>query len=78
MPSLVSRTCLFSGEGAKLSTAFKGTSTSFSAETSPDTYAYEWVPSAQPSVGSNVGKAVTNAFYLINSLHDILYRYGFT
>ncbi|KAJ7176314.1 Fungalysin metallopeptidase-domain-containing protein [Mycena crocata] len=34
--------------------------------------------SQQPTVAVNVAAAIVNNFYIINSLHDILYRYGFT
>ncbi|KAH7101038.1 Fungalysin metallopeptidase-domain-containing protein [Auriculariales sp. MPI-PUGE-AT-0066] len=58
--------------------AYKGTSTNFTAESTTNTYDYDWVPASAPSVGANVPKAVANAFYLVNSVHDITYRYGFT
>ena len=32
----------------------------------------------QPNTQSNIQAAVTNAFFVINSLHDVTYRYGFT
>lgn len=38
----------------------------------------EYDDTLQPTVASNVNAAVTNAFFIINSLHDVTYRYGFT
>ena len=35
-------------------------------------------PTAAPSTADNVAAAVTNAFYIVNSVHDISYLYGFT
>ncbi|TEB17453.1 hypothetical protein FA13DRAFT_1804360 [Coprinellus micaceus] len=32
----------------------------------------------QPNTQANIQAAVTNAFFVINSLHDVTYRYGFT
>ncbi|KAF9008271.1 metallo proteinase 10 [Cyathus striatus] len=32
----------------------------------------------QPTSKSNVAAAVTNAFYVVNTMHDVAYRYGFT
>ncbi|KZV97396.1 putative extracellular elastinolytic metallo proteinase precursor [Exidia glandulosa HHB12029] len=34
--------------------------------------------SQDPTEGSNLDAARANAFYLVNRMHDILYRYGFT
>jgi extracellular elastinolytic metalloproteinase len=31
-----------------------------------------------PTTASNIDAAKTNAFYVINSMHDFAYRYGFT
>ncbi|KAM5541592.1 hypothetical protein V8D89_004782 [Ganoderma adspersum] len=35
-------------------------------------------PTADPTTANNVAAAVTNAFYIVNSVHDIAYLYGFT
>ncbi|KAI8897831.1 Fungalysin metallopeptidase-domain-containing protein [Globomyces pollinis-pini] len=35
-------------------------------------------PNADPGVAANQRAAVVNAFYLVNSIHDITYQYGFT
>ncbi|KAH9030754.1 Fungalysin metallopeptidase-domain-containing protein [Lactarius pseudohatsudake] len=31
-----------------------------------------------PTVAANVAAAVVNAFYIVNTVHDVTYRYGFT
>ncbi|KAJ3559512.1 hypothetical protein NP233_g11246 [Leucocoprinus birnbaumii] len=41
-------------------------------------FIYHQDPTIQPTVQVNVDAARTNAFYLANSVHDIMYRYGFT
>ncbi|KAH8991254.1 Fungalysin metallopeptidase-domain-containing protein [Lactarius akahatsu] len=35
-------------------------------------------PAADPTFESNVGAAMTNAFYVVNVFHDFAYLYGFT
>ncbi|CAA7257402.1 unnamed protein product [Cyclocybe aegerita] len=35
-------------------------------------------PSAAPTTQANLDAARTNAFYLVNTIHDLTYRYGFT
>ncbi|GLI72429.1 hypothetical protein PoHVEF18_000605 [Penicillium ochrochloron] len=57
--------------------AFKGAQTNVAVETSPDTFAYNHDETESPATPQNVGVAITNAFYVVNSLHDILYIYGF-
>ncbi|EIM86164.1 metalloprotease [Stereum hirsutum FP-91666 SS1] len=41
-------------------------------------FAYVQDPSADPTTATNVNAAVTNAFYVVNTIHDISYLYGFT
>ncbi|KAF7301727.1 Extracellular metalloproteinase mep [Mycena indigotica] len=53
-------------------------STGTAAETSPGVYSYIQDPAQAPTVTANVKAAVVNNFYLVNSIHDIAYRYGFT
>ena len=38
----------------------------------------EYDDSLNPNNRNNIAAATTNAFYIINSLHDVTYRYGFT
>ncbi|KAI0058528.1 hypothetical protein BV25DRAFT_1829964 [Artomyces pyxidatus] len=60
--------------------AYKGatTATTKASSLSPLTFSYIQDPSQAPSVAVNVAAAVTNAFYVVNTIHDISYRYGFT
>jgi len=39
---------------------------------------YTYDTSSPPSTANNLDAARTNAFYIINSVHDLTYRYGFT
>lgn len=32
----------------------------------------------QPTTATNIDAARVNAFYVVNTMHDITYRYGFT
>ncbi|KAF7301728.1 Extracellular metalloproteinase mep [Mycena indigotica] len=53
-------------------------STGTAAETSAGVYSYIQNPAQAPTVTANVKAAIVNNFYLVNSIHDITYRYGFT
>ncbi|KAG8906517.1 hypothetical protein FRB99_006737 [Tulasnella sp. 403] len=39
---------------------------------------YPWSSTTDPSTTGNLNVARTNAFYVANSFHDLLYKYGFT
>ncbi|KAF8886764.1 Fungalysin metallopeptidase-domain-containing protein [Infundibulicybe gibba] len=54
--------------------------TSFVArETRPGlVFDYTFVDTLDPEFGKNVDAARTNAFYIMNAMHDIAYKYGFT
>lgn len=59
--------------------AFKGSQiTGVASETSPDTFAFNHDETESPSTPQNLGAATVQVFYIVNSLHDILYLYGFT
>ncbi|PPR05526.1 hypothetical protein CVT24_003269 [Panaeolus cyanescens] len=59
--------------------AFKSSQASTTAETSdPDNFIFVQNPNQQPTVQVNLDAARTNAFYLVNTIHDVTYRYGFT
>lgn len=58
--------------------AFKGSQAGVASETSPYVFAYSFNGTADPRVPQNVGAAIVNAFYVVNSIHDISYIYGFT
>ncbi|KAJ7153206.1 Fungalysin metallopeptidase-domain-containing protein [Mycena filopes] len=42
------------------------------------TFNYPWNPVAEPNTTANLNAALVNNFYVVNIMHDILYRYGFT
>ncbi|TFK32692.1 metallo proteinase 10 [Crucibulum laeve] len=42
------------------------------------TFDYTYDDTLAPTVQTNINAAVTNAFYIINTMHDFTYRYGFT
>ncbi|KAK7055769.1 extracellular metallo proteinase mep [Favolaschia claudopus] len=56
------------------------TSTSNTSPATGDGLVFEYVqnPSVAPTTTVNVNAARVNNFYLVNSIHDITYRYGFT
>jgi extracellular elastinolytic metalloproteinase len=48
-------------------------------ESSPTlNFDYRQDPNAEPTVQTNLDAARTNAFYTVNTVHDIAYKYGFT
>ncbi|KAI0042801.1 hypothetical protein FA95DRAFT_1499587 [Auriscalpium vulgare] len=48
------------------------------ASSSPLTFDYTQDAAQDPTVAANIHAAVTNAFYVVNTIHDFSYRYGFT
>ncbi|KAI5822705.1 hypothetical protein K523DRAFT_358185 [Schizophyllum commune Tattone D] len=60
--------------------AYKGsTSSGTTAQSSSgQVFNYSYDTSVAPTAGNNVKAATVNSFYIINSLHDISYIYGFT
>ncbi|KAF4616615.1 hypothetical protein D9613_008897 [Agrocybe pediades] len=59
--------------------AFKGTQSSVTSQSSSGlNFIYTQTPSAAPTTTDNINAARVNAFYLVNSIHDLTYRYGFT
>ncbi|KAJ7068336.1 Fungalysin metallopeptidase-domain-containing protein [Mycena amicta] len=52
--------------------------TGTAAETSDGVYEYIQNPAQEPTVTANVKAAIVNNYYLVNSIHDLTYRYGFT
>ncbi|OJT07219.1 Extracellular metalloproteinase 5, partial [Trametes pubescens] len=58
---------------------FKGAQTNTTTESSPVlNFIYRQDPTQDPIVPVNVDAARTNAFYIVNTVHDISYIYGFT
>ncbi|KAL0957837.1 hypothetical protein HGRIS_000022 [Hohenbuehelia grisea] len=59
--------------------AFKGTQTSVTSQSSANlNFVFTQDASAAPTTQSNLDAARTNAFFVVNTVHDIAYRYGFT
>ncbi|KAH6915888.1 metalloprotease [Coprinopsis sp. MPI-PUGE-AT-0042] len=52
--------------------------TGLTSQSETDLFDYPYNDTLAPSVASNVAAATTNAFYIINVIHDFTYRYGFT
>lgn len=48
------------------------------SQSAPGEFMYPWSPNDGATFPGNVNTATTAAFYIVNSVHDILYRYGFT
>ncbi|KAF9531235.1 metalloprotease [Crepidotus variabilis] len=48
------------------------------SQSGPDlAFVYDWNPNVSPQVNTNPYAAMVNAFFIVNTLHDVLYRYGF-
>ncbi|KAF9556787.1 hypothetical protein CPC08DRAFT_75227 [Agrocybe pediades] len=59
--------------------AFKGSQSSLTTQSSAtDNFVFTQNPSAAPTTQVNLDAARTNAFYVVNTIHDVTYRYGFT
>ncbi|VDC06722.1 unnamed protein product [Peniophora sp. CBMAI 1063] len=52
--------------------------TGVAKESSTGSFIYTANPAQAPTVTANVNAAIVNAFYVVNSIHDISYLYGFT
>jgi extracellular elastinolytic metalloproteinase len=46
--------------------------------TAPDEFIYPYTNGTDPFTESHQKAAIVNAFYIVNTIHDISYRYGFT
>ncbi|KAK0439144.1 Fungalysin metallopeptidase-domain-containing protein [Armillaria borealis] len=58
--------------------AYKGTQSATTSESSPDTFDYPYNLTIGPTEGGNLDAIRTNAFYIINKVHDFAYKYGWT
>lgn len=59
--------------------AFKSSQSSTTAQSSAGlNFSYTFNSAQAPTVAANLNAARTNAFYVINKVHDFTYRYGFT
>lgn len=58
---------------------FKGSTTSPISQSGANLdFEYVQVPSQAPTTTANANAACVNVFYVVNTIHDISYRYGFT
>ena len=67
-----------SGNNAIAFKTVSGSQVTTSQSASGLVFDYTAVASQQPTVAVNVNAARVNAFYIVNTVHDIAYRYGFT
>ncbi|KAI0075127.1 hypothetical protein K474DRAFT_1676603 [Panus rudis PR-1116 ss-1] len=59
--------------------SFKGSQTATTTESSAGlNFIFTQNPNQAPTVQANLDAARTNAFYIVNTIHDISYKYGFT
>ncbi|KAJ7182352.1 Fungalysin metallopeptidase-domain-containing protein [Mycena crocata] len=59
--------------------AFKGAQTATTAQSAAGlVFNYPQSATTAPTTTANVNAARVNAFYIVNSIHDLAYRYGFT
>ncbi|KAH8103011.1 Fungalysin metallopeptidase-domain-containing protein [Cristinia sonorae] len=59
--------------------SFKGKKRNTTSQSGRDLqFIYEQDPSLEPTAGKNIDAARVNAFYIVNTIHDISYKYGFT
>ncbi|KAJ3504677.1 hypothetical protein NLJ89_g7813 [Agrocybe chaxingu] len=59
--------------------AYRGAQTSLTSQSATGlVFNYPYTATAAPSTTANINAARTNAFYVINTVHDFTYRYGFT
>lgn len=59
--------------------AYKSSTTGTVSQSSSSLiFDYTYDTSSAPATTTNIAAAKVNAFYIINSVHDLAYRYGFT
>ncbi|KAI0321260.1 Fungalysin metallopeptidase-domain-containing protein [Amylostereum chailletii] len=58
--------------------AYIGSESGTTSESSTGKFVYTADDSQDPTTANNKAAATTNAFYIVNSIHDIAYLYGFT
>ncbi|KAI0033845.1 Fungalysin metallopeptidase-domain-containing protein [Vararia minispora EC-137] len=59
--------------------AFKSSQTTgVASQSSSGSFVFTQDPAQAPTVSANLNAAIVNAFYVVNSIHDISYLYGFT
>jgi extracellular elastinolytic metalloproteinase len=52
--------------------------TNTTPQSAPGIFNYTQDPTLSPGAGMNSDAARTNVFYIINTVHDVWYKYGFT
>ncbi|KAF8894987.1 Fungalysin metallopeptidase-domain-containing protein [Mucidula mucida] len=58
--------------------AYKSSQSATTSESSSGVFDYPYDTDVGPTDGKNVDAARVNAFYIINTVHDFLYKYGWT
>ncbi|KAH8825825.1 Fungalysin metallopeptidase-domain-containing protein [Flagelloscypha sp. PMI_526] len=58
--------------------AYIGSQSATTKASANGSFVFEWDEAAGPEAEVNQDLARTNAFYLVNTIHDYAYRYGFT
>ncbi|KAI0069746.1 hypothetical protein K474DRAFT_992389 [Panus rudis PR-1116 ss-1] len=58
--------------------SYKSTTSNTSPQSSSGQFIYTQNPSQAPTTSANLNAARVNAFYIVNTVHDISYKYGFT
>jgi extracellular elastinolytic metalloproteinase len=58
--------------------AYKGSTSSTGAQSSSGVFDYTYDDTKAPTDATNVAAAKVNSFYVVNTIHDIAYLYGFT
>ncbi|CAL1708409.1 unnamed protein product [Somion occarium] len=58
--------------------AYKSSTSGTSSQSASGEFIYQQNPSQAPTTTANLNTARVNAFYIVNTIHDIAYRYGFT
>ena len=53
-------------------------STTAKPSSATNNYDYSFDLTTAPTTTNNVNAAIVNAFYIVNTIHDVTYRYGFT
>ncbi|KAK0437286.1 metalloprotease [Desarmillaria tabescens] len=58
--------------------SFQGVLLTTTKQSSNNTFNYPYNTAVGPLIGGNIDAARTNAFYVVNKVHDFAYKYGFT
>ncbi|KAI9453868.1 Fungalysin metallopeptidase-domain-containing protein [Lactarius psammicola] len=81
-PDLIASPLGWHNDGSGTTTTTSGNNvivTPLASETSAtDNFIYNYNFAQSPTTTVNLDAAVTNAFYVVNTVHDFTYRYGFT